>query len=221
MTQFIPEEARRLHALDEGLRAEADRMLAASGLGEIIREAGHVPVGSYVMRTMTWRDLDFERTEDEPDWDGHWALGARLAKTGWLWRTSCVDAYRDPRDPEGRGLYWGLRAADPKGGPTWKLDLWTARAAEFEPATPKREEWRRNMTEDARVHILAIKEAICQAPEYRDTLLSVHVYEAVLEQGVRGLEAFREWWQAIYGVAARLRGKDAQILDPSQRTHNL
>lgn len=220
MSEFMLEEARRLLALDEGLRAEAGRMLAESGLDEIIREAGYVPVGSYVMRTMTWRDLDFERTEDNPDWDNHWILGARLAKTGWLWRVSCVDAYRDPRDPGAKGLYWGLRAANPQGGPTWKLDLWTARPGEFE-ARSKREERMRRMTDEARLHILAIKEAVCQAPEYRDTLLSVHVYEAVLEHGVRGIEAFGEWWKARYGAAAGLRERDARLLDPSRRTLNL
>ena len=49
-TKDLEENRRRLFALDAGLRAEADKMLEESGLGEIIREEGFKPVGSYVMQ---------------------------------------------------------------------------------------------------------------------------------------------------------------------------
>jgi len=193
-------DAPRLFALDEALRSEADRVLAESGIGTIIAEAGYHPVGSYVMRTMTWRDLDFERAE-EPDWRRHWQVGTRLAETGWCVRLQCVDVYREAWNDF--GLYWGLRVADParsKHAPpgdsaVWKLDLWTARPEEFAPASPKREVWMRLLTDDARSYILAIKEAVCRDPEYRKTMLSVHIYEAVLERGIRDVEAFRAWWE--------------------------
>jgi len=193
VSSLPPEEAQRLLALDEELRSEADRMLAESGLGESIAEAGYEPVGSYSMGTMTWRDLDFERIQEPPDWEDHWAMGARLAATGWPWRQVCVDAYRDPRRPGEHGFYWGLRAAPPGGGETWKLDIWTARAQEYHREA--RERWERLMTEDHRLHILAIKDAVWDSPEYRHTLLSVHIYEAVLDHGVRGLDAFMDWWR--------------------------
>jgi hypothetical protein len=60
-------DASRLFAGEASLRAEADAMLAASGIGAILAGAGYTAVGSYAMRTMTRRDLDFERAE-EPDW---------------------------------------------------------------------------------------------------------------------------------------------------------
>jgi hypothetical protein len=199
MSELPLAEQTRLLALDEGRRAEADRMLADSGLGEIIRAAGFRAVGSYVMRTMTWRDLDFERVEDPPDWDRHWALGARLAGNAWVWRFSCIDAYRDPRGLGEKGLYWGLRAASPAGGPIWKLDLWSARSDEFERSSHRRAEWMRKLTQDARLRILAIKEAVCASPEYRHDVLSVHIYEAVLEHGVCSIADFRDWWTKAHG----------------------
>jgi len=185
-------EAGRLFAAEEAMRAEADEMLARAGIGAILRGAGYGAVGSYGMRTMTWRDLDFERVREAPDWGDHWAVGAALAATGWPWRQVCTDHYRDPWRNE-KGLYWGLRAAPPGGGETWKLDLRTARAEEFAPAEPRRQRWAALMTEERRSYVLAIKEAVCTDPEYRKSLLSVHVYEAVLERGVRGVEEFREW----------------------------
>jgi hypothetical protein len=199
MSDLPAAEGRRLLTLDEQLRAEADRMLDESGLGEIIAEAGYESVGSYAMRTMAWRDLDFERIQDPPSWQDHWVLGLQLAGTGWPWRQVCVDAYRDPRDPRGNSFYWGLRVNFPTNGPTWKLDLHTARAADFTSGRELRADWMRKLSDEARLHIVAIKDAVCERPEYRDTLLSVHIYEAVLDHGIRGLDAFMDWW----------RGRDA------------
>jgi hypothetical protein len=194
MTEEIEKNRRRLFAVDAGLREEADRMLEESGIGKILREEGFVPVGSYAMRTMTWRDLDFERTDEQPDWQRHWELGTKLAKLKWVWRLAAVNAYHDPRNTD-EGHYWGLRVSRPGDKNFWKLDLWTARREEFERGAPKRPLWESRLNDDTRNDILVIKEAVCGWPEYRDSLLSVHVYEAVLENGVRGVEEFREWWR--------------------------
>jgi hypothetical protein len=183
------------------LRAEADAMLAASGIGAILGEAGYVTVGSYAMRTMVWRDLDLECYQDA-DWETHWDVGRRLAQTGWCWRLNCVDAYRQGE----KGLYWGCRVADPtlngvmvtEEPSGWKLDVWRAPREDFEshPAWPRRRLWAELMSEEKRASILAIKGATCRRPEYRKTMLSVHVYEAVLERGIETPEGFVEWWAA-------------------------
>lgn len=181
------------------LHTEADAMLSETELGKMIYEAGYEPVGSYVMGTMTWRDLDFERTEEPPDWQRHWSLGTKLAQNIWIWRLACIDGYRDPRSPEGDfGFYWGLRLDYPKGGPIWKLDLWTARLTEFASGWQKRAAWMDKLSDETRFHILAIKNAVWDSPEYGNSLLSVHIYEAVLDDNIRGLKEFREWWEERY-----------------------
>ncbi|MCK4304793.1 MAG: hypothetical protein KAY24_11200 [Candidatus Eisenbacteria sp.] len=190
-----PAEKARLLGLDESLRSEADRMLRLSGLGRVLRLEGFEAVGSYAMRTMTWRDLDFERVEDTPDWNRHWQLGARLAEINWVWKFSCTDAYRQPSGTD-QGLYWGLRLSDPAGGPVWKVDLWTLGQEEFAKGSPNRARWANLLTDEARFHILAIKEVVCGLPEYRREMLSVHIYEAVLDSGVREIEEFKRWWRA-------------------------
>jgi hypothetical protein len=93
------------------------------------------------------------------------------------------------------GFYWGIWVTDPAGGETWKIDLWTARPEEFERAAPKRPLWDNKLNEDTRYNILVIKEAVCMLPEYRQSLLSTHIYEAVLEHGVHDIEGFWEWWR--------------------------
>jgi hypothetical protein len=196
------DEIRRLLGLDAALRAEADAMLAASGIGPVLAEAGYCAVGSYVMHTMAWRDLDFERYQ-EPDWEEHWEVATRLAHTGWCTRLQCVNVYREKAFVD-YGFYLGLRVADPadpepqpKDDPAvWKLDLWTARRHEY--TLEPRARWASLLTEEKRALILAIKEAVCGRPEYRKTMLSVHIYEAVLDRGIETLDGFLQWWQTSH-----------------------
>jgi len=196
-------DAARLFALDEGLRAEADRVLAESGIGAILNEYGYQPVGSYVMRTMTWRDLDFELPEDPPQRDIKWDFGSRLARTGWCVRLQFED-FRPQQAPElPKGLYWGARLVEPALRDQvrydgfvdiWKLDMWSGPPSVFAANGQRGAEWMHKITDETRSYILAVKEAVCYNPEYRRTMLSVHIYDAVLHHGVRDVAAFREWW---------------------------
>lgn len=199
MSRLQDKERFRLFTLDEELRAEADQLLEQSGLSITIQQKGFKPVGSYAMRTMTWRDLDFERTDDNPDWEQHWKLGLKLSQIDQIWGFRCINAYHDPRNPGDKGFYWGLQVTSLLSGENWKIDLWTARAEEFELASPKRSLWENRLTEDKRCSILSIKEAICNLPEYRQNLLSVHIYEAVLEYSISNMDDFWEWWQSHHG----------------------
>jgi len=187
-------EAQRLSRLDADLRREADEFLLNSGLGKITSAAGYTPIGSYAMRTMVWRDLDFERMTKNPTWQDHWEWGKELAKIDGVYRLSCIDAYRDPHIAD-FGLYWGVRAVAPEGA-EWKLDLWTARPEEFAPGLDLRAKWMELLTDEARLNVLAIKEAVHTHTEYRKTMLSVHVYEAVLEHRIDSVEGFLDWWSA-------------------------
>ncbi|UCC16851.1 MAG: hypothetical protein JSU58_10930 [Dehalococcoidales bacterium] len=191
----------RLFTLDEDLRIEGQSVLERSGIGRVIYEAGFHPVGSSVMKTMTWRDLDFERYDENPDWSEHWELGRKLSEIDWVWSLHCNDSYRDPRTPGDYGYYWGLRVSDPqqKNSEFWKIDLWTARKEEFEISSPNRKFWNSSMTDDKRYIILSIKNELWTHPQYRQTLLSVHIYEAVLENGIENTDDFWNWWKTRYG----------------------
>lgn len=195
-------DAERLFALDETLRREADEVLAASGIGSILNDAGFIPVGSYSMRTMVWRDLDFE-LQAEPQPEAFWDLCRELAATGWCVRMVCVDHYREQAFTA-FGLYCGLRVAPkertepaPKDRPdVWKLDIWIMRQTEAETQLePQRARWQRQMTEEKRSHILAIKEAACRQPQYGGRLLPIHIYDAVLEDNILDVDSFFGWWR--------------------------
>ncbi|MEN6546155.1 MAG: hypothetical protein ABFE07_08955 [Armatimonadia bacterium] len=195
-------DAERLFGIDEALRREADEMLAASGIGGILSEHDFQAVGSYAMKTMTWRDVDFE-LHAEPEPEAFWTLCRKLAGTGWCVRMQCVDHYREQVFAP-YGLYCGLRVAPPgrtepapKDGPgTWKLDIWTMREAEAEDRVGhKRHLWARRMNDENRAYILAIKEAMCKLPDYGGRMIATHIYEAVLEQDIHDADSFFHWWR--------------------------
>jgi hypothetical protein len=52
------------------------------------------------------------------------------------------------------------------------------------------------MTDETRSYILATKEAVCNEPEHRKSLPSVHIYEAVLKRGIREPDEFSKWWNS-------------------------
>ena len=195
----LEKNRQRLFALDAGLRAEADRMLEQSGLGSIIREEGFKPAGSFTMKVMTWCELDFERSDDKPDLKKHWELGKRFLQNDWVWGLRYLDASRDPHTPGDEGFYWRLEATNPRGGEIWLIDLWTARQEVFERSAPKRPLWMSKLNDDFRYDILSIKEVVCKLPEYRKSIHSWHIYEAVLENGIKSVDEFWDWWKKNYG----------------------
>jgi hypothetical protein len=181
-------ETERLFSLDAALRAEGDQMLSETGLGALLAEAGYHPVGSYAMRTMTWRDLDYHRY-GRPEWEEQWEFATRLAGSGACYRLTVEDFTEHPSPSLPRGIYIGARVFWREQ--VWKLDLWTALREEF--PTDRNEVWQRLLTEDKRARIPAIKEAICDGPQYRRTILSIDIYEAVLERDITTVDDFLRW----------------------------
>ena len=202
MSGSSEKEQSRLFLQDESLRKEADEILERSGVGKILRDYNYHPAGSYVMKTMTWRDLDFERYDDDPDCDDHWELGQELRQLDWIWSLHCNNAYEDPRAPGNTGLYWGLRVSDPDGGHIWRVHLWTARKEEFERASPNHDLWISRLNNDTRFAILSLKEALLENPEQLNRVLTWGIYQAVLEEGIYQVNDFKEWWNKKYGKVA-------------------
>ncbi len=192
-------ERTRLFTQDEALRKEADIILDKSGIEKVLLKNDFHPVGSYVMKTMTWRDVDFERYDENPDCDTQWELGKELAQLEWVWNLHCNDAYKDPRTPGSSGLYWGIKVTEPESGNIWRIDLWTARREEFERIAPNRNTWYSKINDNTRFTILSIKDKLKDFPELQRTYLSSRVYQAVLEHGIKNIEEFRSWWEANWG----------------------
>ncbi|MEN6546153.1 MAG: hypothetical protein ABFE07_08945 [Armatimonadia bacterium] len=191
-------DAERLFALDADLRREADYLLAQSGIGSILRAHGLSATGSYIMRTMTWRDLDFEAYK-KLDQASCWKLGEEIANSPWTFHAQFEDNHRTGY----LGFYWGFLIADPslfgpvqRGNPlVWKLDAWSFPVAHrANNDLERRALWQSLLDDESRACVVAIKEVLCHDDRYCKSLFSVDIYEAVLEQGIRDLEAFEQWF---------------------------
>jgi hypothetical protein len=173
----------------EDILREADRLLE-SGLLALLGRYGepHV-IGSYSLRLMTWRDLDIHLVPDTLDVQAFFALGGELAALLEPHRMHFRDetVVGTPGLPE--GLYWGVYLGDEKAG-AWKIDVWATDREDFEPVRRFNDGIAARLTDDTRAAILAVKAACWRHPQYRRGFTSADVYAAVLDRGVRDVDAF-------------------------------
>jgi hypothetical protein len=89
------------------------------------------------------------------------------------------------------GLYWQLRYQH-EDGAAWKIDMWSVRRDHPGPTSASLvEPMKQALTDETRQAILEIKEH-----KLLDPLLqcgSIHVYRAVLDDGVRNFGQFKTW----------------------------
>lgn len=173
------------------LRMEADALLARTGVIPILQEFGQPHVsGSYSLQLMTWRDLDIYLEMSVLDAVRFLELGRRLGEALLPRKLSFTDHLNFPTTEAVSGLYWGVQTDVPaRGG--WKIDLWAVSPTVCAERLAHCEAIRSRLTAPARLAILSIKDEVCRLPEYRKTITSQHVYDAVLEGGARSLADFR------------------------------
>ena len=177
-------EAVNLTEQDEALRREADALLAR--ILPILRDFGtpHVS-GSYSLQLMTWRDLDIYLEMTPPDAVAFLELGRRLGETLHPRKMSFTDHLNFPATEPVTGLYWGIRSDG------WKIDVWGVAPEVCSERLGCCESLRARLTPETRLAILTIKNEICRLPEYRKTITSQDIYEAVLDRGARSVADFR------------------------------
>ena len=161
-----------------------------SGLRTLLAESGDVHiVGSYALGLMTWRDLDIHVVQEDPDVETFFQLGGRIAALLHPHRMHFRDESSVGTPGLPRGFYWGVYLGDERQG-AWKIDIWQTNRDGFDEVRQFGERIAERLDPASREAILAIK-AICWThPEYRRSFTSADVYSAVLDRGVRDVNAF-------------------------------
>jgi hypothetical protein len=175
---------------DAVLRTEADGLLSSTGLRGLLSRSGIVHVsGSYALRLMTWQDLDIYLEAPGITVSQFFALGGRIAELLHPWKMFFTNnrARLDAKYPP--ALYWGIRLGDIRKG-AWKIDLWALEAPACRLALESCDQIAARLTMESRQVILALKEQLWQHPDYRDTITSKTIYDAVLDGRVTDLDAF-------------------------------
>jgi len=176
-------DAADLIARQDALQSEASSVLDDLDLLAHLRQAGEVmPIGSYALGLMVWRDIDIDIYCASLSADRAFAALRPLASHPRIVRLN-FDNWRGPNGSPDfpNGYYWGLRYRT-EAGREWKLDLW------FLPdGLPRREVtlMSRRLTPEVRQAILSLKDIWHRLPSYNRGVASIDVYDAVLHHDVR------------------------------------
>jgi hypothetical protein len=186
-----------LFARESALQAQADVAVADLGLDTDLAALGEaVRVGSSALGLMVRRDVDLTVVCPRLDAAALEAIRTLSMKIACHPRVRVITLRDDTgawntepdRYPDGVYLGIGYRSAD---GADWNFDLWFVDEPDRQPDLAHLRTLRPRLTEQARVAILAIKQALADDPEYGRSIHGVDVYEAVLERGVATAEEFR------------------------------
>jgi len=173
----------------EDILREADRLLESGLLALLARYGEPHVIGSYSLHLMTWRDLDIHLVRDEVDLQAFFALGGELAELLKPHRMHFRDETLVGTAGLPKGLYWGIYLGDEKAG-AWKIDVWAMDREDFESVRRFNDGIASRLTDETRAAILAVKSACWRHPQYRRGFTSADVYAAVLDRGVRDVDAF-------------------------------
>jgi hypothetical protein len=185
--------ARELLERQDMLQAEAWRTLDALDLAAALASIGPMEViGSLATGLMVWRDIDLlvvapglsasMAHEALARYFGHPKIGAIRYRYDHV-------AQNPTNDPNDDRYYYALFYQS-DGGHEWKIDIsiWIADPPHIERLPPSSLIARLN--DETRLAILCIKDRWFARPEYRMTVYSVDIYDAVLDHGVRTPEEF-------------------------------
>jgi hypothetical protein len=165
---------------------QANEILATLALMERWSEFGvpHI-VGAAAYGLMVASDIDIDIYCPEPRVEMGFSVVADLARQPGIWKVR----FSNELDAPDQGLYWQLRyrAGDNQ---VWTIDMWLL--ADDHPGPRSldlAEAMNRALTDETRVAILRIKEAV----QDRADVHSVDIYRAVLDDGVRSAADFLTW----------------------------
>jgi len=192
-------------AYADQLHRDADELLVGRGIDSLLRSHGQVfYTGSYAMDLMAWPDIDIVMMLEPglrsvTDFFG---IGRQIAQLDGVLSMSFRNCLRERPEGLPEGLYWGARLKTKSQPAPWKIDLWATTQANFQDNQAFVDRVRAALDEEKRRRILEIKQSLI-TPEGRTPVLSgLHIYEAVLFNGLWSDEEVRTYLrgQGIEGI---------------------
>lgn len=147
-------------------------------------------VGSLATGLMTWKDIDLEVVK-EIDEEKYWEVVKKIFHTADYKRTFVIDFRKSVNPNTPKGLHICITEyALVKGEEPWKIDIWFVERSGEETFN----EWIKNkITEENRPIMLSLKKEVRKFPKYGKDIFSVDVYKAVIEQGAKNIEDFKNY----------------------------
>ena len=191
-----PASDQDLAARQSALQAEAAELLDELDRSGVFTDIGPLEVtGSYISNLMCWRDLDVMLLVG-PDF-GPRDVAQLISRVMELPGVIGFD-YRDERgerSPTGvvKEERYHLPVLLDRATGIWRLDLTLWLHDLHESNTAWHNALRDSITDEQRAAVLRIKDVWFRRPSYPDQIGGSQVYAAVIEDGVRTPEEFRNW----------------------------
>jgi hypothetical protein len=191
-----PASDEELAARQSALRAEATALLDELDRSGVFADIGPLEVtGSYISHLMCWRDLDVMLL-----------VGADYGPRDVLHLISQIMKlpgvvgfdYRDERadrSPTGevRDERYHVPIRLERAAGSWRLDLSLWLHDIHDNVTAWHQELHNKITDEQRAAVLRIKDVWFRLPSYPDEIGGFEIYTAVMDDGVRTPEEFRDW----------------------------
>ncbi|MBV9230848.1 MAG: hypothetical protein JOZ18_16180 [Chloroflexi bacterium] len=184
--KLTSEQAIQLLQRQDALQAEAQSVLEDLDVDKVLGAIGTlIQIGSTVLGLMVWPDIDFNvacpgaSPNDVFNTSLPLLTHPRIKQVRYLNQSG---AFRESLPRNDRYYFALLYQAS---GIEWKIDISFWLSNEPRQEAVQTEAILRQLTPETRLAILWIKDAWYQLPSYRTQVLSIDIYEAVLQHGVR------------------------------------
>lgn len=184
---------------NSSLKAEADAILRGQGLFGLLNKYGRTTVtGSYLLDTMTRRDLDIYVECSTLVEEQHFRLGGDIASLLRPVRMQFRNAVSEPVPGLPLGFYWGIKTSFEKPD-AWNLDIWCLAPDCASQNLSFQRDLRTRITSEHRITIMALKNKFQSHPDYCKRFRSLDIYNAVLDENIITIEQFanRLRWMGI------------------------
>lgn len=180
-----------LFAVQEALQDEANKVIRKLGIMELLQKFGEPKiVGSLALGLMVWRDVDIE-VPDQTGIEPVIEIAKYLLNRRGIKRVTLENHYDVHKNGKPAGYYVGALYSE-HASKQWKIDIWLVRPG-VKGAASLINAVRSKLTPAKRDSILAIKHAVVHNPEYRKSILSVDVYDAVFHHNAKTVQDFQKY----------------------------
>lgn len=179
------------------VKAQADRLIAASGILDIVGIYGDVKIGgSYALDTMLRPDIDIFVIAEKHDYAKVLEVQRRLMETKFFRELDFVN-WVEFEDPEVMDVHeYYFQPWTPFEGVLWKLDI-SLFTPEYDRSAELTDRFKRLLDAEPdnakRIAILTIKEAMREGKKYRVGVEGKLIYQAVLDHGILNPADFEEF----------------------------
>lgn len=175
------------------LKTQADKMMEQTRIMDVFAKHGGLLGigGSYMYNLMVYPDLDIEFNAYKVDKNAFIALLTDLANHDAVRGINCVDGVHFPSKTPGRPKGYWIGVDIPFADDRWGIDCWLQESSGENYFNNDKYTARLiNLNQEVIDAILSIKYQLIYKGLYGKKYLSVNVYDAVLEGGVRTVEQF-------------------------------